>query len=122
MGTSAQVASLRQQVTAARGEAAQARRELEIVQEYLSHADARIAALEAEIEQVGQLGNLMADAVVAAQHLTGMVPGQECANWPDLIPAHDQKVVSHEAYTALMTALYKLNCFVDGKQPIGADA
>lgn len=120
MGTSAQVTSLRQQVQSARGEAAQARRELEVAQEYLAHAHQRIDELEKEAQEASNIGELLIPVVLAAQELAGMVPGQEGDGFHDLIPAHDQKTVSHERYTALMEALYKLNCFAEGKQPIGA--
>ena len=124
MGTNAQVASLRQQVQAARGEAAQARRELETTQEYLASAHQRIDELEAENKAARQLGECMADAIVAAQELTRMTPEGLTCHWDNslLVPSEDQMVVSIAKHAALVEALYRLTCFVEGKQPIGAIA
>lgn len=118
MGTNAQVASLRQQIKTAQEETARAQRRLEIAEDFLSHAHQEIDKLEAEARQASEIGELLLSTVVAAQELTGMVPGEYRTN--ERLTADDQTTVSMTRLQALCEALYQLECYANGKQPVGA--
>ena len=121
MGVNAQVMSLRQQVQRAQAEAAQARRDREIAEEFLAHAQERIDQLEAEAAQAEQIGELLISVMTAAQELTGMVPGEMRLD-VDTVPADDQRVVSLTRMLTLEEALYRIQCYAEGKQPVGVGA